>query len=277
MTLLEDTTAVVSHPAPAPAGDEPPTSSFPTARVILLIVTLLGLTVAAVLIGEAIARADVERSVATEMRTALSLPESQHVGVTVDGSVLLQGIVNRYDNIDVSLPNAPFVGGTADVTATLVGVHLDNSRAWVPERMALVASLNAAQATTIYVPEDLRSIMQIGFRQTDMALDMSMSSGASTLAMSVAVTPVFQSGWLSMTLSSVTMGGTTISGDALREAVGDDALATMQTPPVCLAEGLPRWMTVRELEVRDQHLLVNASVDGDLWNTEEGDAPGSCL
>lgn len=277
MTLLEDTTAVVSHPAPAPAGDEPPASSFPTARVILLIVTLLGLTVAAVLIGEAIARADVERSVAAEMRTALSLPESQHVGVTVDGPVLLQGIVNRYDNIDVSLPNAPFVGGTADVTATLAGTELDDAGRWVPERMALVASLNAAQATSFYIPEDARGSMQVGFRGADMTIEMTMSSAGTRVPMSVAVTPSFESGWLSTTLSSVTAGGTTISRDDVRARFGDEGLATMQTLPVCVAGGMPRAMTVREVEVRDQHLRMDVLIDLDLWDTPEGEQPGSCL
>ncbi|RWR21003.1 hypothetical protein D8Y23_04835 [Microbacterium enclense] len=277
MTLLEDSTAVVSHPAPAPAVDEPPTSSFPTARVILLIVALLGLTVAAVLIGEAIARADVERSVEAKMRTVMSLPESQHVGVAVEGPVLLQGIVNRYENIHVSLPNAPFVGAAADLTATLMGTHLDNAGQWVPERTTLVASLNAAQATAFYIPEDARGSMQVGFRGADMTIEMTMSSTGTRVPMSVAVTPSFESGWLSTTLSSVTVGGTTISRDDVRARFGDEGLATTQTLPVCVAEGMPRAMTVREVAVRDQRLRMDVLIDLDLWDTPEGEQPGSCL
>ncbi|MCG7416605.1 DUF2993 domain-containing protein [Microbacterium sp. ACRRU] len=276
MTLFDESTAVLTRPAPSPEAADSPPSSFPTARVVLLIVILLGLAVAAVLVGEAVGRSEVERSVAAEARAAMSLPESQHIGAVVDGSALLQGVVNHYESIHLTMPNAPFAEGTADLAMTLTGAHLDDGGVWVADRVAVVASLNAGQATSMYIPENARGAMQIGFRGADMALDVSMASGGTNVAASVAVTPAFADGWLSATVSSVTMGGTTLSGDELRVKLGDDALGALQAPPVCLAEALPRSMTVREVEVRDQHLRIDAWVDVALWNTPAGAEPGAC-
>lgn len=276
MTLVDDSTDVLPPIAQAELADEPEERPTPIGLIVVLALTVLAFIVATLLIGEAIARADVEQAVAAEVRTVQSLPASQHVGVTVEGSALLQGIVKRLDVVHVSIPNAPFAGSTADATETFTGLERLDGGGFRAERVSAVYSLGAAQATSLYVPEDARGKMQIGFRGADMTLSLSMKSAGRTVPVSVALTPAFQNGWVSSALASVTVAGTTVSADDLRATLGDETLAAVQVPPVCVAAGLPRAASIRDVTVRDQHLRVEVVVDAVLLATPEGRQPGAC-
>lgn len=276
MTLVDDSTDVLPPIAAPEPGEEQDESSTPIGLIVLLVLTILAFVAAALLIAEAITRADVERSIEDHVRDDLSLPATQHVGVSIEGAVLLQGIVNRYETVRVSIPNAPFARSTADVTATLTGVHGDERDDWDMERISAVYSLGSAQATAFYIPDDARGKMQVGFRGADMTLDASLTSSGRSVPVSVALTPAFQSGWVSVALASITIGGTTVTADDLRARVGDAGLASLQMPPMCLAESLPRAVSVREVSVRDQHLRFGADFDLELLKTPEGRQAGAC-
>jgi hypothetical protein len=276
VTLLDDSTDVLPPIAPIESAGGHDERSTPIGLIVVLVLTLLAFAAAALLIAEGIARADVEQSVESQVRDDLSLPATQHVGVSIEGSVLLQGIVNRYETVRVSMPNAPFARSSADVTATLTGVESDERGGWDMERMAAIYSLGSAQATAFYLPEDVRAKMQIGFRGADMTLDASLTSAGRSVPVSVALTPASQGGWVSVALASIAVGGTTVSADDLRARVGDAGLASLQTPPVCVADALPRALSVRDVSVRDQHLLLEVDLDLTLLATPEGRQPGAC-
>jgi hypothetical protein len=276
MTLVDDSTDVLPPIARTDSAEEQDERSAPLGLIVLLLLVLLSFAASAILIAEGIARADVEQSIAADLRAGLSLSETQRIGVTVEGSALLQGIVNRYENVDVSMPNMPLSGSSADLTADFTGVTRDDDGVWLTERGTGLFSLGAAQATSFFIPEEARGKLRINFRGSEMALDATLTSAGRSAPISVAMTPTFQNGWMSFTLGSVMAGGMTISADELRSKVGDEALASLQSAPLCVAEDFPRAAMVRSITVRDQHLLLEVEVDGALLATPEGLQTGAC-
>jgi hypothetical protein len=276
VTLVDDSTDVLPPIAPIESAGGHDERSTPIGLIVVLVLTLLAFAAAALLIAEGIARADVERSIEADLRAGLSLAETQHIGVTVEGSALLQGGVNRYGKVDVSMPNLPLSRSSADLTADFTGVTRDDDGVWLAERGTGVLSLGAAQATSFYIPDEARGKLRIGFRGAEMTLDATLTSGGRSLPTSVAMTPTFQNGWLSSTLGSITMGGVILTADELRSKVGDETLTSLQSAPLCVAEDVPRAATVRDVTVRDQHLRIEVDVDGALLATPEGRQPGAC-
>lgn len=276
MTLLHDSTDVLPPVAPAEASDEQDEPSTPVGLIVVLLLVLLAFAAAALLIAEAIARADVEQSIAADLRAGMSTPDTQHIGVSVDGSVLLQGMVNRYETVHVSMPNVPLAVGSADVTANFTGVTHDDRGVWLAERGTGLYSFGAAQATSTFIPDEARGKMQIGFRGADMTFDASVSSAGRSIPVSVAATPALQSGWMTTSLVQVSAAGASLSVDELRAKVGDEAVAALQIPPLCIAEGLPRGISPRSVTVRDQHLLLEVDIHLVMLETPEGRQPGAC-
>lgn len=275
MTLFDEATAVLP-PADSGSRHEPtPSRPFPVTQVVILSAVLITIAVALVLIAEGIVRADLQRSVAAQTRAEFSLPESQHVGVDIEGPAILQSVVNHFARIDVDLPNVPLLSSSGDLTATMVDAHRDGEQ-WMWDRMSGVVSLGAAQATSLFVPEEARTVLQLGFREADLTLDVAFSVAGTRVPMEIAVTPRFEIGQLSMTLSSATLGDKTVSAEELQAQLGPEGVSAVQLRAVCIADALPRFMTVRDASVRDQHLVMDVDIDEAAVTTAEGRQPGTC-
>lgn len=275
MTLHDERTIVLP---PAPESTEEGADAERPSRaglVFLLLVVLLAIMVAAFWTADAIVRAQVEHTVAEKWRAALGAPDTQRLDVEVAGPVVPQALLGRFDSITVATPNLAAGPATLDVTTTFGGVHLTDAK-MTTETASGEMRLGAAQATALLLPAESARAAQVGFHGTELTVDVVVTSAGRRVPVSVALTPRLQAGSLQVAPVSVTASGNTVSVDDLATTVGAEGTSAVQPPSVCLAALFPRFVTVRSVEVRDQHLTVGFDVDTLLARSIAAQPPGAC-
>jgi hypothetical protein len=116
------------------------------------------------------------------------------------------------------------------------------------------------QASAMFVPDGGTGAVRIAFRGADMVLDADMTVAGQSVPFQAAVTPSLEGGRVMWTPASVTIGGTTITPADLTARLGADAAAALAPTSVCVADVLPAGIRLRDLAVRDQHLVFG--IDG---------------
>jgi hypothetical protein len=271
MTLFDQQTELL--PPPPQAGDSAPA---PAGRGVLLVVlagVLLVLLATAAVIAETLSRAEVERTVADTLRSELAIPDSERVQVDIEGSILLQQVLGRFDRGEVTVYSHPLGRSNTDITLTMEGLRQVDGD-WTADRLSGAITLSAAQATALFLPAELQGRMRIGFVGTDITVGASVLGGTSPNAVDVALTPHFENGWLSARLSSVTVNGKTLSVDELAAQTGIDPASAVPAP-VCLAESVPSSLHLRDVHVVDQRLRLE--LDLDLTESAARRDPGVCV
>lgn len=271
MTLFDQQTDVLPSPQPEETTD-PPRSGM---RLLLVLVVpiLLSLVVIGVVTAEVVARAEEQRTIAADFRSALSLADGERVEVDIAGSALVQGIVGRFDSVAVTVYSFPTGPANADLQFRAEGLQrVDNE--WAADRVSGEMSFSAAQATALVRPAEARTAMRVGFSGGDMVFT-APSGGAAPASVSVAVTPRFENGRMSAALSTVTVDDKTLTADEAAAQAGID-LAALQPAPVCLAETMPRYLKVRDVRVSEGRFRLDVDIDLPAAVTPAGHRLGSC-
>lgn len=272
MTLSDQQTELLP-PRPQAHAHEP-ARLRPGVLVAVVAAVLVVLATTAVVTAEAIFRAETQRAFAAELRSALSIPESQRVDVDIPGPVLLQDLIGRFDSVGFTVYSVPTGPANADVTGTVEGLRRAGD-GWTADRASGVVTLSAAQATALFVPAEAHGVTRVGFSGDQMTIDASVPGATASQRLSIAVVPRFENERLSAPISSVSVGGTVLTVADLAAQTGAD-LASIQPAPVCVAELLPRSLRMRDVRVADQHLRLDYDIDLSTVDTEAGRELGSC-
>lgn len=275
MTLSDEQTIVLpAAPEPADEGADAERPS-PAGLVVVLIVVLLALIAAAFWTADGIIRAQVEHTVADKWRAAFGVPDTQRLDVEVAGPVVPQALLGRLDSVTVTAANMAVGPTTVELTTAFGGVQLADEKL-TTETASGEMRLGSAQATALLVPAESARAAQVGFRGTDVTLDVVVTSAGRRVPVSVALSPRLEAGALQVAPVSVTAGGNTVSVADLATTVGTQGASAVQPPAVCLASLFPRFVTVRSVAVRDQHLTVGFDVDMPSSHSIAAQPPGAC-
>lgn len=276
MTLHDERTVVLPASPDPSEGRADAERASPMGLTILLVVVLIALIVAMFWTVDAIIRAQVQHTVAEEWRADFGLPDTQHLDVDVSGPAVPQALFGRFDSIRVTTVDLVTGPTTVDLEATLGGVHVVDGEMMTAETFAGEMRLGAAQATALLVPSELEKTVRVGFRGSDMTVDLVATAAGSRMPVSVALTPRLVNGSLQTSPASLTIGDKTVSADQLASALGGEGAGAVQPAAVCVAAMLPRFVTVRSIEVRDQHLLMGFDLDMTRSGSLDARQPGAC-
>ncbi|MDR6691619.1 hypothetical protein J2X55_002542 [Microbacterium sp. 1154] len=272
MTLFDERTELLpSAQTPEPSEPDRPGLGL---RVAILVVVIIALAATAFATAEGLMHAERERAIVGEARTMFALPASQRIEVDIPGSVLLQELLGRFDRVGLTVHSFSTGPTTSDLTMTVEGFH-DADGIWTADHLSAVATLSAAQTTALVVPPEAQGAMRVGFSGDDIVFAASVPAGAAPQSVSVAMTPHFDGGRVGIRLTSVTVGGKTLSAEEMRAESGVD-LAAMQPAPVCLSEALPRFLRVHDVRVSDQRFRIEFDADLRAAETAAGLLPGTC-
>lgn len=274
MTLFDQQTDVLPQPQPQWTEAAEPAPVRLGLLLSVLGVVLLVLAASSLVIAEILAHGESERAVADEVRTRLALPAGERVEVDIAGSVLLQTMVGRFDDIGVAIYSYPTGPSNADVMFTMQGLQRVDDE-WEPQHVSGAMTFSAAQAAALMVPAKAQSAMRVDFSGGDVVVSGSAQAGTTPVTASVAVTPRFENGRFGASISSVTIGGKSLSAEEVAAQTGAD-LTALQPASVCLAELVPSALHIQDVRVDDDRLRMDFDIDVAAVETAAGRALGTC-
>ncbi len=273
-----------AHPTqPLPdsaAPSMPPGHAAPRTRrrrgVVWIVVTAIValLAVAAWFIGEAVARNIVVDTVRQRIITELALPQDQQIDVALEGAVLPQLIGGALTSIRISSDDVRQGDFSA---AVVVEAHDVPIRGDGEMRDAhAIISLDEAQLRQLLSAVDGFPVDTVGIDAPDITATTELSLFGAKIPVGLSLTPRAEEGELVLTPTSVQVAGSDITVDELRRQFGIVSNAVLRDWPVCIAEYLPRGLTLADVTVEDDRLRAGFDVDDRLLVDDALLADGSC-
>lgn len=267
--MTADTQPTLPLPDPDAGAQRPRRRRWPW--VVLVIVVL---AVAAAFAGEAIARSTVERIIREQAIAQLSLPADQQIDIDLTGPVLPQLIVGSIGHIEVSSADVPFQGLTGDVAVRADDVPVHGGGDWSgayatitldeAQLQALLASLDGFPAATVQIDAP------------DVSASFEVPLVVTNVPVGVALTPRAEGGQLVLTPSSLTVADAEISADAVLQQFGALASTVVRDWDVCIAQYLPRAVTLTGVEVAAGAISADFEIDSSILHEGAALEKGTC-
>ena len=241
---------------------------------IIAFAIVVVLAVVAWFAAEAIARDLVTRTVQDEISERLSLPPDHEVEVVVPGVVIPQLIGGSLDEITVSSADVPVGAFEGDVTviATDVPIRGDAAMGGATATVTLdAAQLEALLGTIDGIPADTAELAE-----PDVTVSTELQLFGVGFPVAVSLTPSVAEGDIVLTPTAFELAGAQIDAAALSEQFGAIADTVVRDYSVCLAEYIPAGVTLTDVRVDGDLLVVDADVDGAIVTDPDLQANGTC-
>lgn len=237
--------------------------------VLIVVIAIIVVVIAAVEIG---GRPVLQSYIRGQI--VKSLPGTDPVVTVGSGSLILQALSGHLDSVDVSIPDAPLGGITSDLTISAADVPLDTSN-------PIPAATIGVDATKAEVQTLVRQLD--GFSDASVALKGDLSLGSSfsvfgqKIPFAIGVVPTADRGELVLTPSSVTLNGAKIAlADLKKVPLGSNILSLVKPQRVCVAQYLPKDITLSGVKIVDNHLHLSAVARNIVLSKTDFSAVGSC-
>ncbi|MCS0500681.1 LmeA family phospholipid-binding protein [Protaetiibacter mangrovi] len=241
---------------------------------------LLGVVVLLVAAGfaiDALARGAAEDVIAERVASALDVPETTPVEVSIGGGpVLFQALTGSLDQVDVEVDGLDLGDLSGDLHIVARGVPIDTSaptreltvRLAVPESGLAALSPQITGATIDDVTLDGAEIVATG----------NLSVLGLSFELGLGLTPSAVGGQLAFDPTSVRIAGAQYTADELRAdpVFGLLADALLQQRTVCIADALPSALTVTGLRVEGDQLVATLDGSGTALGGTAFQQKGSC-
>ncbi|MDZ8171222.1 LmeA family phospholipid-binding protein [Microbacterium xanthum] len=232
------------------------------------------LAVVAAVVGEWVARETVTRTVRAQVADALELPEDQTVEVAVAGLVLPQLIAGTLDELTVSGDDLPLGPLTGDVVVVAEGVPV---RGDAPaRRIGADLTLEADQVAQLLTGLDGFPDAEVTLDEPDVRFDTSFEVFGLEIPVGVSLTPTAAEGAIALSPAGIEVAGARLTADQVRDQFGLIASVVLQDWTICVAEYLPAGVTLDEIAVVGDRIVVDAAVDGAITVDEQLQEPGTC-
>ena len=245
-----------------------------TGRWIAVLVVVVVLLAGAVVAAEFIARSVVTSTVRSLVVKNVGLPDDQNVDVSVSGLVLPQLLGGRLDEVAVSSNDVTLGPITGDVRVDLRGVPVSGGAAADGGVASVRLDQDHLKTLLAEVPDLPASTVTMA--APDVNLETSLSLFGIAIPVGVGVTPGAAEGDLTLTPSSFQVGGNAIDADTLRGQFGSVADSLLKTTSLCIADRLPRGLTLTSATVQGQDLVATFDVAGGILNDPALQSDGAC-
>jgi len=236
--------------------------------LIIVVLVLAALVVAAELVARAVLPG-VVRGIVIEQ---LDLPADQQLDVDASGILLPQLIGGRLDQLHLSTDSVTIGGITGAVDVTAEGVPLSGGD--LADAQGTVR-VDAEQFTTLVTASDL-PIDSVEFAEPDVTVSGSLAVFGISLPIALTVTPGADAGELLLTPVSLQVAGATLNAQQVADRFGSIAEQLTETQRICIADQLPAGLTMTDLMVDDDEVVVDIQVDGAIVTDEKLQENGVC-
>lgn len=237
---------------------------------VLLIVVLV--IAALVVAAEFVARAVLPGVVRGLVIEQLELPADQQLDVDASGVLLPQLIGGRLDELHLSTESVTIGGitGAADVTAA--GIPLRGGDLGAAQG---TVRIDADQFTTLLESSDL-PIDTVAFAEPDVTVSGSLPLLGFSLPVALTVLPDADAGELLLTPVSLQVAGATLNAQEIADRFGSIAEQFTETQRICIADQLPAGLTMTDLAVDGNEVVVDVQVNGAIVTDETLQENGVC-
>jgi hypothetical protein len=200
-----------------------------------------------------VARGYVGGLIEAKARSALALPESTPMTVTVGGtSVLYQAATGKFERVDVAIAKLGVGDLSGKAILTVTGVPLRQSKPIESARVAVVTSEDElkkllAGFTTLPVTsvKIASGAVQIGTTVTALGV---------AVPVMIAFVPSAVDGQLALSPKSLVVNGATVTPAGLRATFGALADPVLATQKICVAKYLPKQLPLDSVTVKGSSL-----------------------
>lgn len=267
-----------AQPGPQPdatAPDKPRRRRWPIVLAVVLGV-LVVLGVVGFFVAEAIAKDYARDYVRDKVAAVLALPEDAEVDVDLGGgSIILQALTGRVDEVDVDVPEVAFGALSGAVRLHAEGVPLD--QAAPVEVLRIDFAIGADDLTALGQGANGSAAPAFELAEGEVRLSTEFALFGVSLPIGVSLEPSATDGSLVLTPTSVTIGEETFeAGTEDNSILGQLVGAFLQPQTLCVAGSLPQALVLTDASVDDTELLLRFTGDGAAFGGPELSTPGTC-
>ncbi|MGO1539079.1 MAG: LmeA family phospholipid-binding protein [Leucobacter sp.] len=215
--------------------------------------------------------------VETAVRDKLNISSDERVDVTLGGSALLHALTGRIGDVTIDASNVTLVDGvTADVTLTAASIPFNPTSGEMRDAAATL-TLHDDQVDPI-VALLTRGVAESGQVQDG---ELVVSRSITVLGINVPITAGLSfgvdSGAVTVEPTSVGAAGLDLSAEQIAAATGSTLDAILQPHTVCIADQLPRGVTLTNIDLSQAgEIGITASLAPGLLSDGAERETGTC-
>lgn len=242
---------------------------------LVAVLVVLLLIVAAFFAGEWVARDLVTKAVKQQLVSRLDLAADQQIDVDIaDPSLLLDLAVGEVGQVRISADDVTIGDFTGDVSVTLHDLGIRSP-----------FTLGSGEATVAMNAEQLRPLLAeaapvpvdgLTIAEPAVSASTQLSVFGVAIPVDIALTPSSADGQLVLTPASLTVAGAEVTADGVRAQFGSVADPLLAGYRVCVAQYLPRGLTLSHVAVQGDRLVADFAIAGDLLTDAGAREKGSC-
>ncbi|PPG21142.1 hypothetical protein C5C74_04595 [Rathayibacter sp. AY1E8] len=244
-------------------------------RAAVVVVVVLVLLVVAAVVGDSLARRAVADRAAASLREALALPADRAVDVDVAGwAVLPQLVSGRLDRLDLRSPDVTFGELDGDVAATLIGVPVSGVGA--VESGSTTVAIDAASVSRLVTERSTVPVDEVTLDAPLVRVTASVEVLGLRLGAGVGMELAAVDGAIRLTPAEVSAAGATFSATDFRDRFGAVSGDLLAPSSVCIADSVPRGLTLTGVEVADESLNASFALSPTFLSDPAEQEPGTC-
>lgn len=262
---------------PVPAEAVVPPKRRRRGWVIALIVaaSVIVLGIVAFVVAEAVAQDYARGYVRERVVEVLNLPGDAEVDVDLGGgSIILQALAGRVDQVDVDVPEASFGELSGAVRFHAEGVPLDETAP--VDVLRVDFAIGADDLTALGQGGDDPAAPTFEFADGEVRLSSELALFGATIPLSLTLEPSAADGDLVLTPTSITLGSETFESGDDDSFVGQLLAGLFQPQNLCIAGSVPRALVLTDATIDDTELVLAFTGDGAAFGGSELSTPGTC-
>ena len=239
---------------------------------IVLVVLIVGFFVA-----DAAAKSYAQNRIRSELVSSLGLPAGTEVDVKVGGgSVLIQALSGKLQDVDVAIPKLAF--GTLVGSATLHATQVPLDQSQPLDRLAITYTVSEKNVAALATQLSGVKLDSIALTNKQIQAAATLKVLFVTVPVGLGLSPSAQNGRLAFTPTSITVSGQTFTAEQLlaNPIFGSIARTLLQQQSLCVAQYLPKALTLSSAKVVGTNMVLGFSGNGAVIGGRDFSTKGSC-
>ena len=263
------------QPEPLPVEAPPKRKRRGWIIALIVVASVIVLGVIAFLVAEAVAKDYARGYVRDRIVEVLNLPADAEVDVDLGGgSIILQALAGRVDQVDVDVPEASFGELSGAVRFHAEGVPLDETAP--VDVLRIDFAIGADDLTALGQGAGDEGTPAFEFADGAVLLTSEFALFGATIPLSLTLEPSAADGDLVLTPTSITLGSETFESGDDDSFFGQILTALFQPQNLCIAGSVPQALSLTDATIADAELVLAFTGDGAAFGRPELSTPGTC-
>lgn len=248
-------------------------------RIWPYVTIAIGLVVLVVgfFVADAAATSYAQNRIRSQLVSSLGLPAGSEVDVKFGGgSILLQALSGHVKSVDVDIPKLAFGALVGSATLHATQVPLDQSQPL--DKLAITYTVSDRNVAAIATRLSGVKLDSIALKNTQIEATATLKVLFVTLPVGLSLAPAAQNGELAFTPTSITISGQTFTAAQLlaQPVFGSIARTLLKQQSLCLAQYLPKALTLTSAKVVGTNMVLGFSGNGTVIAGPDFSTKGSC-